>query len=258
MFDRKKFIDEIQHLGYSLVTNALDVEFIEKARAELVRVFDQEAEYHKNRQIDVNRGVVLLCSLYGKIFTDIFDNDKVMEPFNAVMGDGCIVYAYSSSSMPPHSSNSSTGIHVDCARIVPHYVTNMRAIVLLDDFTEENGATSFLPGSQHREEKPSEEFFRQNAIRLIAKAGSVFYFNARLWHSGGVNRTGRWRHALIFNVCRSWMKQRIDIPRAMSGMDLSKLSQKALQKLGFFAQVPASYDEYYAPPETRKFRQPTE
>ena len=57
---------------------------------------------------------------------------------------------------------------------------------------------------------------------------------------------------------RSWMKQRIDIPRAMSEMDLSGLSQAALQKLGFLAQVPANYDEYYAPPEKRKFKQKTE
>ena len=54
------------------------------------------------------------------------------------------------------------------------------------------------------------------------------------------------------------MKQRIDIPRAMSHMDLSGMSEAAKQKLGFLAQVPASYEEYYAPPEKRKFKQKTE
>jgi hypothetical protein len=54
------------------------------------------------------------------------------------------------------------------------------------------------------------------------------------------------------------MKQRIDIPRAMSEMDLAGVSQQALQKLGFLAQVPANYDEYYAPIEQRKFRQKAE
>lgn len=54
------------------------------------------------------------------------------------------------------------------------------------------------------------------------------------------------------------MKQRIDIPRAMQGMDLSGMLLQAQQKLGFLAQVPASYDEYYAPPELRKFKQKTE
>jgi ectoine hydroxylase-related dioxygenase (phytanoyl-CoA dioxygenase family) len=54
------------------------------------------------------------------------------------------------------------------------------------------------------------------------------------------------------------MKQRIDIPRAMSRLDLCGLSDVARQKLGFDAQVPASYEEYYAPPGQRVFRQKQE
>ena len=54
------------------------------------------------------------------------------------------------------------------------------------------------------------------------------------------------------------MKQRIDIPRAMAGMDLGGVSERALQKLGFHSQVPASYDEYYLPPAERKFKQAAE
>ena len=58
-------------------------------------------------------------------------------------------------------------------------------------------------------------------------------------------------------MVRPWMKQRIDIPRSMSHIDTSNYSEKALQKLGFHAQVPANYDEYYVPFEQRKFKQRT-
>ena len=54
------------------------------------------------------------------------------------------------------------------------------------------------------------------------------------------------------------MKQRLDIPRMLAGRDLSGLPDRVLQKLGFFSQVPASLDEYYAPPEKRKYKQPVE
>ena len=54
------------------------------------------------------------------------------------------------------------------------------------------------------------------------------------------------------------MKQRIDIPRALSHLDVGRMSPRVYQKLGFLAQVPANYDEYHAPPEQRKFRQKTE
>ncbi len=160
--------------------------------------------------------------------------------------------------MPPNKTNYSNRIHVDCPRIIPGYITNVGATILLDDFTEENGATWFLPYSQTREEQPSREEFEGNAKRVIAKAGTVWFFNARIWHAGGSNHTDQWRHAMTINMCRPYMKQRIDIPRAMAHMDLSGVSQTALQKLGFLAQVPANYDEYYAPPELRKYKQPVE
>ena len=173
-----------------------------------------------------------------------------------MLGDEWIVYAYTSSSMPPGGSNYSVRIHVDSPRLIPGYVTNMGATILLDDFTEENGATWFLPGSQEQADAPAENQFYERAQRVIAPAGSVFFFNARLWHAGGMNKTSRWRHALTINACRPYMKQRIDIPRAMSRMDLSGVSDQAKQKLGFFAQPPASLEEYYLPPELRSYRQP--
>jgi ectoine hydroxylase-related dioxygenase (phytanoyl-CoA dioxygenase family) len=134
----------------------------------------------------------------------------------------------------------------------------MGATILLDDFTEENGATSFLPGSHERAEAPSEEEWERDSRQVLAPAGSVFFFNARLWHRGGSNLSQDWRHALTVNMCRPFMKQRLDIPRALEGVGIEPASQRVRQKLGYDAQVPISYEEYYQPPELRKFRQPAE
>lgn len=243
--------------GYAIVEDILSPEFVLRAKAELELAIIKEVAYHKTNQYS-DFGMVLLCSLYGGAFIELFDNDKLTGAFNAVLGDGCTVYAYTSSSMPPNKSNYSNRLHVDSPRLIPGYVTNMGATILLDDFTEENGATWFLPYSQNTLEKPGEEEFYKNGKRVIAKAGSVWFFNARIWHAGGNNLTDKWRHALTINMCRPYMKQRIDIPRAMAHMDLSNVSQQALQKLGFLAQVPANYDEYYVAPEQRKFKQPIE
>lgn len=243
--------------GYIIIENVLSADFIAKCKAELAEAITKETEYHKGQSYQ-DYAMVLICSLYGGSFLDLFDNSKITEPFNAVLGDGCTVYAYTSSSMPPQSSNYSNRVHVDCPRIIPGYVTNMGATILLDDFTEENGATWFLPGSQELAEAPTEEEFYAKAKRVIAPAGTVWFFNARIWHAGGLNKTDQWRHALTINMARPWMKQRIDLPRAMSAMDLSQVSDAVKQKLGFYAQVPASLEEYYLPPDQRKYRQKTE
>jgi ectoine hydroxylase-related dioxygenase (phytanoyl-CoA dioxygenase family) len=242
--------------GYVILNDILDAAYVTRAKAELERAIQADAGRYGERAAR-DYGMVMLCALHGGSFLDLFDNTRLLEPFNAVLGDECIVYAYTSSSMPPSGANFSARIHVDSPRVIPGYVTNMGATILLDDFTEANGATWFLPRSQQRVEAPGDDEFYGSARRVIARAGSVFFFNARLWHAGGRNDTPVWRHALTINMCRPYMKQRIDIPRAMQGMDLSGVSDQAKQKLGFFSQPPASLEEYYLPPEQRSFRQVT-
>ena len=257
MFDPVAFNKEFNTTGSVIVHGVLDKNYIAAAKQELAAALEAEVRYHQTKDYK-DYGMVLLCSLYGGAFWSLFDNPRLTGPFNAVLGDGCTVYAYTSSSMPPSAVNYSGRIHVDCPRIIPGYVTNVGATILLDDFTEENGATWYLPNSHLQAEPPEEKHFYANARRVIAPAGSVWFFNARTWHAGGANKSTNWRHAITINMARPWMKQRLDIPRAMSHLDLGKLSPAARQKLGFDAQVPASYDEYYAPPEQRKYKQRAE
>jgi ectoine hydroxylase-related dioxygenase (phytanoyl-CoA dioxygenase family) len=254
MFDKDKFKREIETQGFSIVRNALPPDFIKRAKVELEKAIAKEVQYHNGNEYS-DFGMVLLCSLYDRVFTDLFDLQLVTEPIDTALSDGSIVYAYTSSSMPPETSNFSKRIHVDCPRVIPNYITNLGATILLDDFTDENGATWFLPNSQTTLTQPSEEEFYAKGLRLIEKAGTIWFFNARIWHAGGQNNTKEWRHALTLNMVRPWMKQRIDIPKAMAYKDLTLLSEKAKQKLGFYAQVPENYDEYYVPKEQRKFKQ---
>lgn len=260
MFDKEAFIRDIEGPGYSVIQNALPPEWIARCKAELERAIDIEMKYHNKGTEYRDYAMVLICSLYGKSFTDLFDFPLAMAGFNAILGEGSIVYAYTSSSMPPGRVNYSGRIHVDCPRLIPGYRTNMGAMYLLDDYTLENGATYMLAGSQYRKDEPSKEEFFRDAQRVVAPAGSVCFFDARIWHAGGENKTDKWRHAVTINACRPWMKQRLDIPRAMesAGVDLTGISETALQKLGFRSQVPASYEEFFAPPEQRKYRQKPE
>jgi ectoine hydroxylase-related dioxygenase (phytanoyl-CoA dioxygenase family) len=252
---RQQFMQAIESQGYAIIHGILPPDIIEDLKIELESAIQAEEDFRQRSRVPSHFGMVLLCSLYGGKLVEVLGLESLMQPFEWVLGDGCIIYAYTSSSMPAHGTNYSARIHVDSPRLIPGYPTNMGATILLDDFTEENGATWFIPCSHRLAEAPSDEVFYAAAKRLIAPAGSVFYFNARLWHAGGRNETAQWRHALTINMCRPYMKQRIDIPRAMAHMDHLAYSQRIRQKLGFLSQTPANYDEYYAPPAQRKFLQ---
>jgi ectoine hydroxylase-related dioxygenase (phytanoyl-CoA dioxygenase family) len=257
-FNKGSVLRSIQTQGYAILHDILPPSLLQPLRTELAAAIQAEEDLMQHHYPGIHRGMVLLCSLHGGSLVNVLAHDTLLKPFEWLLGEGCIIYAYTSSSMPPHSTNYSHRIHVDCPRMIPGYITNIGATILLDDFTVENGATWFLPGSQARPDMPSADAFYSKAERVIAPAGSVFYFDARLWHAGGENATSLWRHAITINMCRPYMKQRLDIPRAMAHMDLSGIPERALQKLGFRSQTPANYDEYYAPPDQRKFRQPYE
>jgi ectoine hydroxylase-related dioxygenase (phytanoyl-CoA dioxygenase family) len=67
----------------------------------------------------------------------------------------------------------------------------------VDDFTADNGATCFVPGSHllHRLPEPGEEVV---AVPMEAPAGSLVVFESRLWHRTGFNRTTDQRRGGIF------------------------------------------------------------
>lgn len=255
-FYKEEFLKEFNNNGFGIIENVLTPEFVQKAYKEMEEAIAAEVEYQGTTDYPYY-GYVLSNAKYGGAFIELFDNPKVTGPMNAVMGETCIAYSYTSSSMPPGKGNSSSVVHTDLDIFVPDYLLRMGVFIPLVDLTVENGAMWYLPASQRREDKPGDEEFYANGKPLLIKAGTGFFFNTRLWHAGGVNKTEDWRHAITINICRPWMKQRVDIPEIMTraGLNISQYSDVALQKLGFHSQIPRSYDEYFAPPEQRRFKQ---
>src|SRR5262245_31022318 len=150
--------------GVIVVHDVLTRPFVDRAKHELMEAIESDSRQYGARAAR-DYAMVLLCSLHGGAFLDLFDNNRLMEPFNAVLGEECIVYAYTSSSMPPNGRNYSVRIHTDCPRLISGYVTNMGVTLPLDDFDERNGATWFLPRSHGLAVEPTREQFYESARR---------------------------------------------------------------------------------------------
>ncbi len=252
MITEAEFLKEFNEKGFVIVDNVLSEEFIKRAIIELEIALKKEVEYVGTTDYKFY-GYVLSNAKYGGSFLEVLDNDAIIDPINWVLGVNSIIYSYTSSSMPPHKGNDASHIHVDCPIFLKDYILRMGVLLPLVDFTEDNGASYYLAGSHKEEQMPNEERFYRDAQRLIMKAGQGCFFNTRVWHSGGINKTDSWRHALTINICRPWMKQYIDTPRLLKDTDLSNASERVLQKLGFYSQPPTSYEEYYDKTRKRLF-----
>lgn len=255
--DKEIFLNDFDKNGYVIVEGVYDSKFIDELMPEVEAAKQKEAIVNLANQ-QKSDGTLLACPIYGGKFLDVLENNFFFQPFNWILGDTCIIWVYTSSSLAPNSMNSTSRIHVDRPHFIPNFNEGVGSLILLDDFTEENGATWFLPSSHKNADEPDKDFFYKNAKRLIAPKGSVFYFNLRMWHAGGMNMTDQSRNALGIGMIRPYYKQRIDLPRAMKGIDISSMSEIVKQKLGFFSQPPTSLEEFY---ENGKFKlklQPSE
>jgi ectoine hydroxylase-related dioxygenase (phytanoyl-CoA dioxygenase family) len=88
-------------------------------------------------------------------------------------------------------------------------------VLMLDDFTEANGATRIALGQQVRalEDVPPAV---EQMVPLTGKRGAVAAYGGLLWHSTGVNRTSDPRHALLLHFCLPWIRQHENYQRTIS------------------------------------------
>ena len=88
------------------------------------------------------------------------------------------------------------GLHSDWAPRKDLVCCVCNAIVLLDDYTADNGATRVVPGTHKLMGAPADHVKDLGAphpqeIVVTAPAGRVIMMNSHLWHGGTVNRSGQ-------------------------------------------------------------------
>jgi ectoine hydroxylase-related dioxygenase (phytanoyl-CoA dioxygenase family) len=246
-------LEEVPERGFTIARNVVGQSDVTELKHALERAIAEDLEAWRGREY-VNANMVLNLMTRGAPFVRLLENSVLHEFLSALLGDTCILYAYTSSSMPPDGTNYSRRIHVDCPRFIPGYITNIGVTLALDDFTDENGAMALLPGSHKLETLPSEAEFDARSVRAYPRAGDAIIFNARTWHRGGLNRTGRYRHAVTMNVCRSYMRQQFDFPRLIAPDALEMLGGLGRRFLGFNVRMPVSLEEYYRPLDDRLYK----
>lgn len=128
----------------------------------------------------------------------------------------------------------------------------LNMLLMVNDFTMENGATKLVPGSHRDAERPSDDELEHRAIRATGAAGSVLLFDSNLWHAAAPNTTQAPRMALTLTFTRPFFKQQMDYPRMLG--EAFPPNERVRQVLGYDSRVPANHDEWYQPPERRMYK----
>ena len=111
---------------------------------------------------------------------------------------------------------------------------NGQAVIIVDPFTEENGATALAPGSQKELRYPTkEDRFHDRSIRLVGEPGDVALFFGAAWHCAMPNKSDAGRIGLLVEFLPKFVKPIEDL---LTGLDTdfqAQASPEMRQLLGF-------------------------
>lgn len=211
-----QIIEQLMLRGAAVMPDALPRAAIESLATELEQVY--------RRQCDEVGGEALLRALddadiarcplaYSDTFLDLAGHPAITGVAKRLLGEHVVLLMQNGIINRPGAPHAQTRWHRDLNH--QYWVSSaplaLSALVCLDDFTEETGATLFLPGSHLAAEFPPADA----ETTLTASAGSIIFMNAMTFHRAGTNRSGGPRRAVNHVIGVPILAQAIDLPAAL-------------------------------------------
>ena len=256
---KKENFIELNKQGYTIIRNLVDENWLNTLREAIDKAFIEHRTTQLNNNNDIKTdGVALHALLSNPIFISFLENLQNKGFFNflseSFFKNNCIINSFSALDNLPNQPNFSAIVHRDLRFYSGDFPIMLNCLLMVDDFTIENGGTYLLPYSHLEERKPSDEEFFQNSIQATGKKGDMIVFNANVWHSSAPNITQDHRRAIPITVSRSFMKQLLDYPKAIGYDKMDTFSNELQQLLGYHSRVPASLNEWYQPEDKRFYK----
>lgn len=231
--DSERTLYELRTAGFTVLPACVCPELLSELRRALDAVYRSEA--HVPRQT-AEPGSLRAYNLVrrGAVFRQALQFPPVIDVVEAVLGRDCILHSFEARSALPGGGQQS--LHRDMP-FVPETPLSINVVWMLDDFTEENGATRVVPASHRRPEGPERDRVYPDEVLAVAPAGTMLLFDTMTWHGGGPNRTDRLRRGVHVHYCRSWVRPQRDHPRSIDAASLAGASPVLIRLLGYHSQM---------------------
>jgi ectoine hydroxylase-related dioxygenase (phytanoyl-CoA dioxygenase family) len=217
--------------GYVVVTGMMDPPHVQAARDDLDRVlgttrtgrnsfegFDTQriyALFAKTRTFDQAATDPLLLG----VLDEVLQHYQLSAPVGIRIGPG-------EKSQILHRDDSIYPVPE------PHPTLVVNTMWPLDEFTAQNGATRFIPGS-HQWEPGRTPAPDDPVEQAIMSPGSAMFYLGGLWHGGGANDTGTPRLGVILEYAAGWLRPQenhcLAVPREVA----AGLPERLQELLGY-------------------------
>lgn len=239
--DRARALADLDQHGLAIVAGALDTEQTRDARCRLLaacRASEADGVPTRGYPFDPdrhNRRVFHLFNL-DALFVDLVAHSSALSFVRHLLGEDFLISNFSANITAP--GNQPMQLHADQGYVTPPWPTKPLACNVawvLDDFTEENGGTRYVPSSHVVGHGP-DPARHYETVGIAAPAGSLLVMDGRLWHQTGANRSAAGERAALFGyyVLR-WLRPQINWNAALWPEIAAGLPPDFLHLLGYYS-----------------------
>lgn len=249
-----EFLDEMRTKGWSQFDAVVPPDQLAALRAAVDEACARCGEMQLSKGLPNTEGTAHHVLAFEGPFMDFLTRYDLDAQIEAFFQSKYILNSFGAVVTRKEASSYAMNPHRDVRTFTGEFKLILNLLLMLDDFTLENGATHLLTGSHAHPERPSTEAFLRDAHRLTGKAGTICLFDSNLWHAAGQNRTEAPRRAITLTFSKGLVKPQFDYIRFFGEARVAEMEPRLRQMLGWDARVPTSLDEWYQPPETRFYK----
>ena len=203
---------ELDEVGYTILEDLLTPQQVSEAVAALEEIYDREQAVVSDHEPGTKRAFNLTAR--AEIFRQMLQLPRLVACMEHLLGpDYTLGDMGARSPMPGIAAQSlhRDGHDGNMGSQSPMYAQSMFA---LSDFTEQNGATLYVPGSHRSQINPNDVTPDQEKV-LLCSAGTVLVYDHRVLHAGGTNNSDQIRYSVQGFCCHKLIKPFCDHTRSI-------------------------------------------
>ena len=256
----KQHLNNLEKKGYTIIDSCINKTWSSQIKEALPPLFDlhKSIRIKNNNNISSNE-IAMNVLASDDIFIDflqyLIDINLIPEIEENYFKTKCILNSFSAiSNIPSESNVFYKKMHRDIRGYTNNVPILLNMLVMVDDFTVENGGTLLLPMSHLIENEPTKQYWERNAIHATGKAGDVVIWNSNIYHASGINKTNENRRGLPITLSLPYYKQLLDYPKALGYDRINNFNPDMQRLLGYHSRVPTSISEWYSPINKRLYK----
>lgn len=236
-----EMLDLVEHnlreVGFHIIENVITAEEADEAREAVWKMVEEDiANGHDHSYGDGK--IRRVWAIVGKspIFRYFIQHPTVVAVWKRMLGEDVVASTFTANIVGPGAPTG--GWHIDypywaMQSPFPSGSLTGQTVWMLDDFTEENGATACIPESHKTLRRP--ELGEAEGLEMsvaVAPKGSIMFTNGAIWHQSRANLMDTPRVGLLGMYNRSVIYPQEDMPRQLTDDELAGESDVLKQLLG--------------------------